>query len=120
MNLVVNARQAMPEGGSITIATSRCMTDTLPCAVLKVRDSGPGMDEATRQRALEPFFTTKLERGGTGMGLAIVNGIVKQFGGSVRIDTAPGRGCTFEIHCPAEPGGIGGAGEARCIESHQG
>jgi len=110
-NLAINARDAMPDGGKLTIAT-RCVThlpeqngDTPPSdrgwIVLEVADSGCGMDEKTRAQIFEPFFTTKPPGKGTGLGLATVYGIVKQSRGQIHVDTAPGKGTRFEIYFPA-------------------
>jgi len=96
MNLAVNSRDAMPEGGRLTIAT-----DTIgPGKVqLRVSDSGVGMSEETRQRAFEPFFTTKGERG-NGLGLSTVYGIVTSAGGSIDVVSKPGQGCSVRISYP--------------------
>jgi len=100
VNLVVNACDAMPRGGHLTIGTADANDGTH--VLLTVRDDGVGMDEATRRRIFEPFFTTKGVGKGTGLGLATVQGIVAQSGGSVAVETAPGRGTTFTISFPRE------------------
>jgi len=112
VNLVVNARDAMPGGGRIEIATEdvilregdgRLGPDASPGAYvrLSVRDDGAGMDEATRARCFEPFFTTKGTGQGTGLGLSTVYGIVSQSRGFVHVESAPGAGATFELYFPA-------------------
>lgn len=106
LNLLVNARDAMPEGGRITLATrNREDTSALPDGgregvELIVRDTGTGMDEATRAQAFEPFFTTKAVGKGTGMGLAQVYGFVNQSRGNVGLTSAPGQGTTIIITLP--------------------
>jgi CheY-like chemotaxis protein len=103
MNLAVNARDAMPEGGRLTIGTELREPDAgrgRP-VVLTVRDTGTGMDEATSKRIFEPFFTTKESGRGTGLGLSMVQGIVEQSGGQIEIETGLGRGTTFRICLPS-------------------
>jgi len=98
VNLTVNARDAMDSGGRLTISTRRIDPDRVR---LRVRDTGHGMDDATRERIFEPFFTTKQVGEGTGQGLSTVYGIVCQSGGSISVDSEPGRGSTFDIVLPA-------------------
>jgi signal transduction histidine kinase len=101
LNLCLNARDAIAGHGEIAIVTREPTPadDIAPdCVVLEVRDSGAGMDEATRSRIFEPFFTTK--RGGNGLGLATVYGIVRRCGGSVRAISAPGAGTTMQVALP--------------------
>jgi signal transduction histidine kinase len=110
-NLVVNARDAMPQGGTLTIETRNQPLDEAECskyegispghfAVLTVTDSGSGMSYEVKQRIFEPFFTTK-ERGGvSGLGLAVVDSIIKQSGGHVVVTSEPGHGASFEIYLP--------------------
>ncbi|HEY0651119.1 response regulator [Phenylobacterium sp.] len=102
LNLAVNARDAMPEGGRLTIATGREAGPTeLGYVTIEVRDSGVGMDEDVRARVFEPFFTTKEVGKGSGLGLSQVYGFVSQSDGEVRLDTKPGEGTAFHLLLPA-------------------
>jgi signal transduction histidine kinase/CheY-like chemotaxis protein len=125
INLAVNARDAMPDGGTLTVTVARA-TDagphapTTPAAgwvVLRVRDSGVGMDAATRERVFEPFFTTKPPGQGTGLGLAICYGIAQRAGGHITLDSAPGAGTEVAIYLPAavEPNATDGAHDERLV-----
>ena len=115
MNLAVNARDAMPEGGTLTISTRDERLDAgvapLPPeaspgghVLLEIRDTGAGMDPPTLEKIFEPFFTTKEVGKGTGLGLATVLGIVQQSGGSIAVASETGRGSTFTIRLPAVAG----------------
>ncbi len=111
LNLLVNAQDAMPRGGAVTIRTRNAPGDPAaeeavlegPHVVLSVEDTGIGMDEATRARVFEPFFTTKEVGQGTGLGLASVYGIAQQSGGRVEVWSRPGQGTVFSILLPAAP-----------------
>ena len=112
MNLVVNARDAMPHGGKLTIetATVQLATRVLPpgnweCSPaatsrISITDTGIGMDEETQSHLFEPFFTTKNPGRGTGLGLATVYGIIRQSGGAIGISSEPGKGTTVRIYLP--------------------
>jgi two-component system cell cycle sensor histidine kinase/response regulator CckA len=120
VNLALNARDAMPDGGRLRIATGHALvlrpehagTERLPpgrYAVLEVSDTGRGIPAEVLPRIFEPFFTTRRERGGTGLGLATVHGIVRQSGGFVAVESAEGRGTTFRIWLPRHDGPAEGA-----------
>lgn len=102
MNLCVNGAQAMAKGGTVTVKTRNLMIEGIENVQLEVTDTGDGMDEVTVNRAFEPFFTTKKDGDikGTGLGLATVYGIVKNHGGTIDIQSKPGKGTVITIHFP--------------------
>ncbi|MFO1476741.1 MAG: ATP-binding protein [Verrucomicrobiota bacterium] len=109
INLIFNAVDALPQGGTITLATRALVRSggrngdtesSEACLQVEVRDNGVGMDERTRQRCLEPFFSTKAQRGGTGLGLAMVYGMMQRHDGTIEIDSAPGKGTCVRLTFP--------------------
>lgn len=138
LNLAVNARDAMPDGGRLSITTASAEMEEADAilgagryVLLAVSDNGSGMDAQTQARIFEPFFTTKPGDKGTGLGLSTVYGIVRQSGGDIRVHSAPGEGTRFEIYLPCEekeacpePGGShpdlapGCGGDVLLVEDH--
>jgi CheY-like chemotaxis protein len=120
MNLVVNARDAMPDGGQVVIATSQIAIQNDELAegaprnyvFLRVSDTGVGMTADVAAHAFDPFFSTKPRGSGTGLGLATVYGIATRFGGHVEIDSEPGAGASVTVYFPAVPAGQGATAES--------
>ena len=96
-NLVANALEAMPDGGTLAVKTRAAEEGV----ALEVSDTGPGLTEEQRTRLFTPYYTTK--KGGTGLGLAIVQGIVSDHGGRIQVESAPGAGTTFTLVLPSAP-----------------
>jgi two-component system cell cycle sensor histidine kinase/response regulator CckA len=116
VNLVANARDAMPSGGKLTLETHTVelsaeyaaehpgvMPGAYSCLI--VTDTGVGMSEEVRQHIFDPFFTTKGSEEGVGLGLATVHGVVSQSGGSIHVDSVPGKGSSFRVYLPSVEGG---------------
>jgi CheY-like chemotaxis protein len=112
INLVVNARDAMPEGGRLTIATGNLTLDSFACATihdarpgrfvcLSIEDTGSGIEREVVDQIFEPFFSTKGPTKGTGLGLAVVYGIVRQHGGWINVFSEPGQGTVFKVYLPS-------------------
>jgi CheY-like chemotaxis protein len=132
VNLAVNAGDAMPEGGRLTIEVANAELDATyaaqhgqeiqpgPHVLLAVSDTGTGIDPQTQTQIFEPFFTTKEPGKGTGMGLATVYGIVKQSGGAVLVYSEPGRGTTFRIYLPRETEEAGAAADRPAVQPSAG
>jgi two-component system, cell cycle sensor histidine kinase and response regulator CckA len=116
LNLIVNARDAMPNGGMITVHTATVQLDARAPEIvqagiapgkfvlLAVSDNGIGMDQATQARIFEPFFTTKETGRGTGLGLSTVYGIIRQTGGAITVQSDRGKGASFRVYLPAITG----------------
>jgi len=101
LNLAINARDAMPGGGRLTMSLS----SNEDSVTIAVQDNGEGFDDAVRERLFEPFFTTKAVGSGTGLGLAVVYGIVKEHGGWIEVESSPGDGSCFRVTLPAAQAG---------------
>ena len=120
INLIFNAVDAMPTGGTLTLRTRHSPPvegEGPACAIIEVTDTGIGMDEDTRRRCLEPFFTTKGERG-SGLGLAMVYGVVEQSGARMAIESAPGLGTTVKLAFPQSAMAVAGAAREPVAQSH--
>jgi CheY-like chemotaxis protein len=100
VNLVLNARDAMPGGGRLRLGTANAEFDGEPYVTMSVGDTGVGIDAATQAKIFEPFFTTKHTAGGRGLGLSTVYGVVEQSGGRITVESAPGQGAVFTVFFP--------------------
>ncbi len=100
LNLIHNALQAMPSGGNLEIQSSVMTKDDRQWAVITIKDSGLGIGAKDKERIFEPFFTTKADRGGTGLGLSVTYGIVTDHGGTIEVESTPGKGSTFAVWLP--------------------
>ncbi|MFO0649234.1 MAG: PAS domain S-box protein [Polyangiales bacterium] len=130
VNLVINARDAMPDGGRVEVKTSNVDLDCAragalqiaagPYVELAITDTGHGMDAATRARVFEPFFSTKPVGKGTGLGLAMVYGLVRQSGGAVTVESEPGRGATFRVFLPRHEAAAVASGHPSAVPAQKG
>jgi CheY-like chemotaxis protein/two-component sensor histidine kinase len=122
LNLALNARDAMPDGGSLTVVAERhpSANGAPPMIAIVIRDTGLGMDEATLKRAVEPFFSTKGVGQGTGLGLSMVHGLAAQLGGALLIESAPGEGTAIRLLLPAADEAIEAAAGPANAEGHVG
>ena len=131
LNLAINARDAMPGGGKLTLRTERIQLQAGSTApeghyvMLEVSDNGIGMDSLTQSRVFEPFFTTKDEGKGTGLGLSMVDGIIRQSGGFIQVESELGRGASFRIYLPyeneiGEPEAKAGTGSLPILKKEKG
>ena len=132
LNICLNARDAMPYGGTLTVSTrnvplsaavherARLVLPDCDYVALSFRDTGHGMDEATRQRIFEPFFTTKPDGHASGLGLALVQNIVRNVGGDVLVDSTPGQGALFEVFLPVTSKSLPALGAAQPREARGG
>lgn len=100
INVSVNARDAMPQGGTLSISARPVVFNDSGHVLISIADTGTGMPEHVRERIFEPFFTTKPAGEGTGLGLAMVYGFIRQTGGHIEVDSEAGRGTTFRIYLP--------------------
>ena len=101
--LIINAVEAMPDGGELTVRTAPGETDPERQVMLVVEDSGSGIPASVRSKIFDPFFSTKADTSGVGLGLAVVYGIVSRHGGTIRVESEPGQGATFVIELPRNP-----------------
>ncbi len=99
MNMIINAGQAMPEGGTLTITTKKLDNN---CVQIEIKDTGNGIPQEIKEKIFDPFFTTKGRSRGTGLGLSISYGIIKNHGGHIEVDSHPREGTTFTITLPVE------------------